>query len=67
MFENIFILFIFGLRACGILVPILGIISMPLNRKHSFNHWTAREVKSLSCVWLFVTLWTVTHQAPPSM
>ena len=25
------------------------------------------EVKSLSCVWLFVTPWTVAHQAPPSM
>ena len=24
-------------------------------------------VKSLSCVWLFVTPWTVAHQAPPSM
>ena len=25
------------------------------------------KVKSLSCVWLFETLWTVAHQAPPSM
>ena len=25
------------------------------------------KVKSLSCVRLFVTLWTVAHQAPPSM
>ena len=25
------------------------------------------KVKSLSHVWLFVTLWTVAHQAPPSM
>ena len=25
------------------------------------------KVKSLSRVWLFVTLWTVAHQAPPSM
>ena len=25
------------------------------------------EVKSLSCVWLFVTTWTVAYQAPPSM
>ena len=25
------------------------------------------EVKLLSCVWLFVTPWTVAHQAPPSM
>ena len=24
-------------------------------------------MKSLSCVWLFVTPWTVAHQAPPSM
>ena len=26
-----------------------------------------KEVKSLSCVWLFVTPWTVAYQAPPSM
>ena len=26
-----------------------------------------RKVKSLSCVWLFVTPWTVVYQAPPSM
>ena len=25
------------------------------------------KVKSLSCVQLFVTLWTVAHQAPPPM
>ena len=25
------------------------------------------KVKSLSCVWLFETPWTVAHQAPPSM
>ena len=25
------------------------------------------EVKLLSCVWLFATLWTVAHQAPLSM
>ena len=25
------------------------------------------KVKSLSCVQLFATLWTVAHQAPPSM
>ena len=34
------------------------------------NHWTNLQfssVQSLSCVRLFVTLWTVAHQAPPSM
>ena len=25
------------------------------------------KVKSLSCVWLFVTLWTVAYQAPPTL
>ena len=25
------------------------------------------KVKSLSCVWLFATLWTVAHQPPPPM
>ena len=29
-------------------------------------HWKVK-VKSLSRVWLFVTPWTVAHQAPPSM
>ena len=32
------------------------------------NEWKWKEkVKSLSCVWLFATPWTVAHQAPPSM
>ena len=29
--------------------------------------WRKKNVKSLSCVWLFVIPWTVAHQAPPSM
>ena len=29
--------------------------------------WTHKKVKSLSRVRLFATLWTVVHQAPPSM
>ena len=29
--------------------------------------WTLRKVKSLSRVQLFVTPWTIAHQAPPSM
>ena len=29
--------------------------------------FTTSEVKSLNCVQLFGTLWTVAHQAPPSM
>ena len=32
------------------------------------NAWKWKvKVKSLSCVWLLVTLWTVAYQAPPSM
>ena len=32
------------------------------------NAWKWRvKVKSLSCVWLFATLWTAAFQAPPSM
>ena len=34
-------------------------------RTHPTPH-SESEVKSLSCVQLFVTLWTVAHQAPPS-
>ena len=39
-----------------------------------WHHWLdgyerkeRKKVKSLSCVWLFATPWTVTYQAPPSM
>ena len=32
-----------------------------------FTIWATKEVKSLSCVWLFLTPWTVTYQALPSM
>ena len=32
------------------------------------NAWKWKvKVKSLSCVWLLVTLWTAAYQAPPSM
>ena len=32
------------------------------------NAWKRKvKVKSLSCVWLFVTRWTAAYQAPPSM
>ena len=32
------------------------------------NAWKWKmKVKSLSCVWLFTTPWTVAYQAPPSM
>ena len=32
------------------------------------NAWRWKvKVKSLSCVWLFATPWSATHQAPPSM
>ena len=32
------------------------------------NAWKWKvKVKSLSCVWLFVTPWTTAYQAPPSM
>ena len=29
--------------------------------------WMSEWLKSLSCVWLFATPWTVAHQAPPSI
>ena len=40
---------------------------------NSIHHWLTPcwikkvKVKSFSPVWLFATLWTVAHQAPPSM
>ena len=34
--------------------------------KTPYTHWKVK-VKSLSCVWLFATPWTVGHQSPPSM
>ena len=33
----------------------------------SFSSAWKWKVKSLSCVWLFMTPWTAAHQAPPSM
>ena len=33
----------------------------------TYELWHLSEVKSLSCVQLFATPWTVAHQAPPSM
>ena len=29
--------------------------------------WKKKKVKSLSCVWLFVTPWTAAYKSPPSM
>ena len=34
---------------------------------HLCRQWSRVKVKSLSCVWLFATPWTVAHQAPLSM
>ena len=57
--------------ACGVLVLWSGVEPGPLTMKaQSPNHWTAREVPQdswlcacmlspFSCVWLFLTLWTV--------
>ena len=43
--------------------------SLPLapSRKPLYGAMKWSEVKSLSCVWLFATPWTVAYQAPPSM
>ena len=51
--------------------PIPGILQARVQEwvAISFSNawkWKAK-VKSLSCVWLFVTPWTAAHQAPPSM
>ena len=32
-----------------------------------WGFYLVKEEKSLSCVWLFATLWTIAHQAPLSM
>ena len=50
----------------------LGLLSDLINqysRNETQSHWSLCivKVKSLSRVWLFVTPWTVAHQAPPSM
>ena len=51
--------------------PILGILQARTLEwiAISFsNGWKWKvKVKSLSCVWLFVTQWTAGYQAPPSM
>ena len=50
-----------------ILIVVLIYISLTIsNAKHLFI-FKKKKVKSLSHVQLFATLWTVAHQAPPSM
>ena len=54
---------------------IIFIILMFMGKENFWNRYVSKdegsmkwsEVKSLSRVWLFATLWTVAHQAPPSM
>ena len=41
--------------------------TLSLKYKSKLKCWTYDKVKSLSRVWLFATLWTVAHQALPSM
>ena len=38
-----------------------------MNQQSLLDIYRRSEVKSLSCVRLFVTPWTVAHQAPPSL
>ena len=38
-----------------------------IHNRGIWNYIIKSEVKSLSCVQLFATLWTVAYQAPPSM
>ena len=44
-----------------------GLISFGIDWSRATITVKWSEVKSLSRVWLFATLWTVAHQAPPSM
>ena len=56
--------------ACLMWEPENKIRKKKKNRKHGTYYqegFSKMEVKSLSRVQLFTTLWTVTHQAPPSM
>ena len=43
-----------------------GSTEFVFNSKNRFRDWKV-TVKSLSCVKLFVTPWTVAYQVPPSM
>ena len=51
--------------------PIPGILQARTLKRADIsfsNAWKWKvKVKSLSCVWLLATLWTVDYQAPPSM
>ena len=40
---------------------------MESDNKDRIDNERKKKVKSLSCVRLFATPWTVAHQAPPSM
>ena len=44
-----------------------GMMTLWLRSQSTHIHIHVSEVKSLSCVRLFATPWTVAHQAPPSM
>ena len=67
-FLNLFYFYLFG---CS---EHMGYTSLTRDQTQAhctgrqiLNHWTTREGKSLSRVWLLATPWTATHQAPPSM
>ena len=46
---------------------VVRIIDDAFNENCLMESWLLMYVCVLSCVWLFVTPWTVAHQAPPSM
>ena len=53
---------------CILSLDTLKVVSL-FSVLHILNMMSIKKVKvkSLSCVWLFATPWTVTYQAPPSM
>ena len=52
---------------CALLFPTLCSYLRYLQELLTHSMYTIVVVWSLSCVWLFVTPWTVAHQAPLSM
>ena len=56
----------FDLLRCSGLCAVVIMLSLSSGIWDAVIEWV-KWVKSLSCVWLFVTLWTVACKAPPSM
>ena len=52
---------------CKVRINVIQKLIKMIRNNLTLENLDTSKVKSLSNVWLFVTLWTVAYQAPPSM